>query len=142
MFSELHCLYKNVFSIACVTWDHISISFKYSFPCIVVPFMTLLVCNTILTGLSENASFEATEFFVSGVQGTNVADNECFFLQSPTIRFNAENKAHAWFLGSRSELKFIISPLEDVVVTTRIVGLRTSMSWSHLLCMTAHAFLF
>ena len=61
MFSEPHCLYKNIFSISCVTWDHIPISSKYSIPCTVAPFMSLLVCNTILTGLFEIASFEATE---------------------------------------------------------------------------------
>ena len=142
MFNEPHCLYKNIFSIACVTWDHIPISSKYSIPCTVAPFMSLLVCNAILNGLFEIASFEATEFFCQWVQGTNVAVKECFFLESPTIRFIAENKAYAWSMGSRSELKSITSPLEDVVVTTRIVGMRTSMSGSLLLCMNAHAFLF
>ena len=62
-----------------------------------------------------------------GVQGLIVAGKECFFLDSPTIRFIAENKANDWFLCSRGEIKSTTLPSKDVVVTTRIVGMRTSM---------------
>ena len=79
-------------------------------------------------------------FFVKGVQGTNVAVIECLFLERPTIRLIAENKANAWSIGSVMELKSYTSPLEDDLLTVRFDGIRTSMSGSILLCMDANAF--
>ena len=83
-----------------------------------------------LTASLEFPESKTQRFFVNGVQGTNVAAEECFFLESPNIRFIAKNKAYAWSMGSNSELKSTTSPLQDVVVTTQIVGMRTSRSWT------------
>ena len=82
MLSEPHCLYKNIFSIACVIWDHNPISSKYSNPCTVAPFKPFLVCNTILDSLFGIASFEAVEFLPMRYRDLMLRLRNAFFGES------------------------------------------------------------